>query len=73
MAANRPYPVEALFIRRSELYVGLEDFTEDRSMEALLKVLTLVRDLRTAMEIFERSSVAALRGCDGTQPEIASG
>jgi hypothetical protein len=61
MAADKSYPIEALSNRLSDLYVGLENLTEEGSVESLLKALAFLRDLRTAMDIFDRSSVAVLR------------
>jgi hypothetical protein len=39
MTADKSDPVEALSNCLSDLYVGLEDFTEEGSAESLLKVL----------------------------------
>ena len=72
MAADKSDPVEALSDRLSDLYVGLEDFTEEGSAESLLKVLTLLQGLRMAMGIFDRSAVAVLRRHDVPWSEITS-
>ena len=58
MPTDKSDPVESLSNRLSELYVGLEDFAEESSAESLLKVLALLRDLRMAMDIFDRSAVS---------------
>lgn len=72
MTADKSDPVEVLSNRLSDLYVGLEDFTEEGSPESLLKVLALLRDLRMTMGIFDRSAVAVLRRHDVSWSEIAS-
>jgi hypothetical protein len=72
MAADKPNPVESLMNRLSDLYVGLEDFTEEGSAVSLLKVLTLLRDLRIAGSSFDRSAIAVLRRHDVSWQEIAS-
>jgi hypothetical protein len=72
MTADKSDPVEALSNLLSDLYVGLEDFKEEGSVESLLKVLALHRDLRTAMGIFDRSAVAVLRRHDVSWVKIAS-
>ena len=72
MAADKSDPVEALSNRLSDLYVGLEDFTEEGSAESLFKVLALLRDLRMAMGIFDRFAVDVLRRHDVPWSEIAS-
>ena len=71
MAADKSDPVGALSNRLSDLYVGLEDFTEEGSPESLLKVLTLLRDLHMAMEIFDQFAVGVLRRHDVPWSEIA--
>jgi hypothetical protein len=73
MAAEVPDPIKAVSSRLSDLHVGLEDFTEEGSPENLLKVLALIRDLRTVMVTFDRSAVSVLRRHDVPWPEIASG
>jgi hypothetical protein len=45
----------------SDLYVSLEDFTEEDSTQNLLKVLALLRDLRVTVEIFERFATEVLK------------
>lgn len=72
MPTDESDPVKAVSRRLSDLYVGLEDLGEERSAESLLKVLALFRDLRTAMDIFDRSAVAVLRQHDVSWSEIAS-
>jgi hypothetical protein len=72
MAADKSNPVEALSNLLSDLYVGLEDFTEEGSAESLLKVLTLLRDLRVAISIFDRFAIDVLRRHTVPWPEIAS-
>jgi hypothetical protein len=72
MTADKANPVEALMNRLSDLYVGLEDFTEEGSTASLLKVLTFLRDLRIVMSSFDRSAIAVLRRHDVSWPEIAS-
>ena len=72
MADSRSDPVGDLSDRLSDLYVGLEDFTEEGSLECLLKVLALLRDLRAAMGIFDKSAVAVLRRHGVSWSEIAS-
>jgi hypothetical protein len=71
MAADKSDPVVTLSNRLSDLYVGLEDFTEEGSPESLLKVLTLLRDLHMAMEIFDQFAVGVLRRHDVPWSEIA--
>ena len=63
--------VDALSNWLSDLYVGLEDFTEEGSAESLLKMLALLRELRKAMDGFDRSAVAVLRHYDVSWSEIA--
>lgn len=67
MAADKSDPVRALSDRLSDLYVGLEDFTEESSVESLFKVLAILRDLRTAMGTSIDSRSAYLGGmvCSG--------
>jgi hypothetical protein len=72
MAADKSEPVVALSNRLSNLYVGIEDFTEEGSAKSLLKVLALIQDLRMAMGVFDRSAVAVLRRHDVSWSEIAS-
>ena len=72
MGTGKSDPVETLSNRLSDLYVGLEDFTEEGSAESLLKVLVLLRDLRMAMGIFDRFAVDVLRRHDVSWSEIAS-
>src|SRR5690242_2327051 len=72
MPTDKSDPVKSVSNRLSELYIGLEDFAEESSAESLLKVLALVRDLRTAVDIFDRSAVAVLRRHDVSWSEIAS-
>src|SRR5260370_35440282 len=72
MAADKSDPVVALSNRLSDLYVGLEDFTDEGSRESLVKVLTLLRDLHMAMGIFEQFAVGVLRRHDVPWSEIAS-
>lgn len=72
MAADKPDPVESLMNRLSDLYVGLEDFTEEGSTASLLKVLTLLRDLRIVMSSFDGSAIAVLRQHNVSWQEIAS-
>jgi hypothetical protein len=72
MAADKSDPVEALLNRLSELYVGIEDFTEEGSGESLLKVLTILRDLRVAMGSFDRFAVNLLRRHDVPWSKIVS-
>ncbi len=45
----------------SDLYLSLEDFTEEDSTQTLLKVLALLRDLRITMETFERFATEVLK------------
>lgn len=72
MGAGKSDPVEALSNRLSDLYVGLEDFTEEGSAESLLQVLALLRDMRVAMGIFDRFAVDVLRRHAVPWPEIVS-
>jgi hypothetical protein len=72
MPTDKSDPVESISNRLSELYIGLEDFAEESSAESLLKVLALIRDLRMAIDIFDRSAVAVLRRHDVPWSEIAS-
>jgi hypothetical protein len=72
MAASKLNPTEALSSRLSELYVGLEDFTTEGSVKSLIKVLGLLRDLRTAMDIFDGHAVTTFRRHDVPWSEIAS-
>ncbi len=72
MSTDKSDPVKSVTNRLSELYVGLEDFAEESSAESLLKVLALLRDLRMAVDIFDRSAVAVLRRHDVSWSEIAS-
>jgi hypothetical protein len=72
MAADKSNPVAALSSLLSDLYVGLEDFTEEDSAESLLKVLALLRDLRATISIFDKFAVDVLRGHAVPGPEIAS-
>jgi phage gp46-like protein len=46
MATDEPDPFQSVSDRLSDLHVGLEDLVNDDSMETLLKVLALFRDLR---------------------------
>jgi hypothetical protein len=72
MPADKSDPVEGISNRLSNLYVGIEDLTEERSAESLLKVLGLLRELRVAMDTFDGSAVAVLRQHDVPWSEIAS-
>ena len=72
MAADKSDPVRALSDRLSDLYVGLEDFTEESSVESLFKVLAILRDLRTAMGNFDRFAVGVLRRHGLPWSEVAS-
>lgn len=72
MDADKSDPVEALSNRISDLYIGLEDFTEEGSARSLLKVLALLQDLRMAIGFFDRSAIAVLRRHDVPWSEIAS-
>ena len=67
-----PIPSRPCSNRLSDLYVGLEDFTEESSAESLFKVLAILRDLRTAMGSFDRFAVGVLRRHDVSWSEIAS-
>jgi hypothetical protein len=72
MAADKSDPIKALSNRLSDLYVGLEDFTEEGSAESLFKVLALLRDLRVTMGSFDRFAVDVLMRHDVPWTEIAS-
>ena len=72
MLTDKSDPVKSLSNRLSELYIGLEDFTEESSAESLLKVLALLRDLRVAMGIFDKFAVDVLRRHDVSWSELAS-
>jgi hypothetical protein len=72
MPTDKSDPVKSLSNRLSELYIGLEDFTEESSAESLLKVLALLRDLRVAMGIFHKFAVDVLRRHDVSWSELAS-
>ncbi len=72
MAADKSDPSKALSNRLSDLYVGLEDFTEEGSVESLFKVLALLRDLRVTMGSFDRFAVDVLMRNDVPWTEIAS-
>lgn len=72
MGTGKSDPVETMSNRLSNLYVGLEDFTEEGSAESLFKLLALVQDLRMAMDIFDRFAVEALRRHDVSWSAIAS-
>src|SRR5579859_4062600 len=72
MAADNSDPVEALSNRLSDLYVGLEDFTEESSAQNLLKVLAILGDLRMAIASFDRFAVGLLRRHGVPWSEIAS-
>lgn len=72
MIAGKSNPIDTLSNRLSDLYVGLENFTEESSAESLLKALAFLRDLRMAMVIFDRSAVAVLRRHNVPLSEIAS-
>lgn len=56
----------------SDLYVGLEDFTEEGSTRSLLKVLVLLRDLRTTVGTFERCAIELLRRDDVPWSDITA-
>jgi hypothetical protein len=72
MAADKNGPIKALSNQLSDLYVGLEDFTEAGSVESLLNVLALLRDLRVTMGSFDRFAIDVLRRNDVPWYEIAS-
>jgi hypothetical protein len=72
MATDKSNPVEVLSNLLSDLYVDLEEFTEEGSAESLFKVLALLRDLRVAISIFDRFAVEVLRRHAVPWPEIAS-
>lgn len=72
MVADKSHPIEALSNRLSDLYVGLEGLTEEGSAESLLKALAFLRDLRTAMDIFDRFAIDGLRRRNVPLSEIAS-
>ena len=60
MGTGKSDPVWDVLDCISDLYVGLEDFTEEGSSRSLLKVLTLLRDLRTTIDTFERFAIEFL-------------
>ena len=72
MAADKSDPVVVLSNRLSDLYVVLEDFTEEGSLENLFKVLALLQDVRMAMGIFDQFASGVLRRHDVSWSEIAS-
>jgi hypothetical protein len=72
MSEDESNAVRALFSLLSDLYVGLEDFVEEDSTESLFTVLAILRDLRAAMDTFDRSAVAALRRHEVSWSEITS-
>jgi hypothetical protein len=61
MGTDKSDAVGAMSDCLSDLYVGLEDFTEEDSTQNLLKVLVLLRDLRVTMETFERFATEVLK------------
>lgn len=72
MPTEKSDPLDVVSSRLSDVYVGLEGLGEEGSAESLLKVLALFRDLRTAMDSFDRSAVAVLRQHDVSWSQIAS-
>lgn len=72
MTASQSNPVDILFSQVSNLYVGLEDFTHEGSVESLLEVLAQLRDFQMSMSSFGRSAVAVLRENDVPWAEIAA-
>lgn len=72
MSVDNSNFVQALLSRLSDLYVGLEDFVEDGSIKSLFTVLAILRELRAAMDTFDRSAVTVLRRHEVSWSEIAS-
>lgn len=72
MTTDRSDPVQALSKQLSGLYVGMEDFAEEGTMESLLRVVALLRDLRMAIGTFDSFAVAMLRKHNVLWSEIAA-
>jgi hypothetical protein len=72
MVADRSDPIDGLAKKLADLYVIIEDFTEEASTGSLLKVLAHLWDLHADMERFERSAVAVLKRHQVSWTEIAS-
>lgn len=72
MPANNINPIESVSSRLSDLYIALEDFTEEGSTGSLLKMLALLQDLCLAIGHFDGTAVAALRPHDVSWSEITS-
>lgn len=53
MRPTNPVPLDAVSAHTSDLYVALEDFREDASDKTRTKLLSLFRDLRSAMDVAE--------------------
>lgn len=73
MPADNSDPVKALSNLLSEFYIDLEDLAEDGSVENLIAVLVTLRDLRTAIDVFDRFAVDILQHHDMSGSEIDLG
>jgi hypothetical protein len=72
MAADKSDPVVALSNRLSDLYVVLEDLTEEGSLENLFKVLALLQDVRMAIGVFDQFAFGVLKRHDVSWSEIVA-
>jgi hypothetical protein len=71
MSIGRPDSLGVLTGQVSDLYVSLEDFTAEESIDSLIELLTQLKDLCKTIDSFNKSAVSILARHDVPLSEIA--